>query len=109
MLIKLYHIGHHPPINPKPKVVHGSGQIRFGVDPQPTRLNQVFKKWTCNRSNIQVGPGSSGHPLSRSEVSSDFEFEEHRRNQTQTQRTQLTTTNPKLGNQITPKIPQTQI
>ena len=67
------------------RTVHGSGWIRFGVDPQPTQLDRVYGKWTCSRLNIQVKLDISSHRLSESKSSGDFGFEkQHNRNKTQT-------------------------
>ena len=56
-----------PRFNPIPcrttRAVHGSGQVRFGPDPDSTRLNRVTKIATRNRPDIWGRPGGSGHQL----------------------------------------------
>ena len=54
------------------RAVHGSGQIRFGVESHLTRLNQVSGIWTCDRPKVRVRPDGTGHQLNGSKPLGDF-------------------------------------
>ena len=54
------------------RVVHGLGQMRFGVESHLTRLNQVSGIWTCDRPKVRVRLDGTGHQLNGSKPLGDF-------------------------------------